>query len=283
MDTLGYSTTKHCLTMATKPETIRALMTLVDKHTDDLKEGEYLDICEFLKQCFEQVNHPTTPNEWFTTPAGGWDHWVGYQGWDTAQHVVATGWITNRPTEAELARQLFTMNARAAHVNTTEQTSTLDAVFHLSPESSTTANIAEHSENTMDEVNSGPPPPPGIINGSDETTPPPLGTGAYDRALARLNAHNTTRHRPSPTDWITVITETAPPGAISPRIGGGSHRVYLEQIKREINEYSTRTGWTPPDTFDVLVRQQMERRVTITRERLEERVNYWRAGTRGVN
>lgn len=243
--------------MTTKPETIRALMTLVDKHTDDFKEQEYLDICDFLKQSFEQVNRSTT-NEWFSTPSGG-HNWADYQ----PQTVVATGWITTAPTNAELARiehntylQNFTQNQSTAN------------------------SIAEVIIDVIGEVSNPEPTPLWNPNGNHSA---PNRTGAYDLALQRLNAHNNTRHRPSPTDWVTVITEIAPPGAISPRVGGGAIRVYLDQIKREINEYSMRTGWTPPDTFDVLVRQQMERRVAITRERLEERVSYWAAGTRGVN
>ena len=35
--------------MTTTRETLATLMTLVDKHTDDLKEGEYLAVCNLLR------------------------------------------------------------------------------------------------------------------------------------------------------------------------------------------------------------------------------------------
>ena len=213
--------------MTTKTETIRALMTLVDKHTDDLKEGEYLDICDFLKQSFEQVN-PTTTNESFSTPADGYTQMIGR----------TTGFFT--------------------------------------PTQSTVGSIAETIENVMDEVNSVSPPVSGIIVVTDDNTNPPPPTIITPRPRPS--------HRPSLTDWITVITETAPLDAITRPDPGympvatGVMRIYLEQIKRQVSEYSTRTGWTPPKTFDVLVHEQMWRRIAITRERRDEE----RERTRGV-
>jgi len=208
--------------MTIKSDTIRALMSLVDKHTDDFKEQEYLEICDFLKQTFEQVNRPPTTLQGFVE-----------------RRIIATGWITNAPPTTE---------------------------------SSTVASIAETVDDVMDEVSSPEPPPPGIITVTETSRPMP-----YELALARLRAHNNARHHPSPNDWIDVITQHAPAGAITPRTGEGipprTNRVYLELIRREMCEYCTRTGWNPPYPFDELIRTQMERRIAITRERLERRLH----------
>jgi len=44
-------------------ETLRTLMSLVDNNSDQLKEGEYLNICKFMKVLFDELENTNFGDE----------------------------------------------------------------------------------------------------------------------------------------------------------------------------------------------------------------------------
>ena len=59
--------------MTTTRETLTTLMTLVDKHSDDLKEGEYIMVCNLLRDIHRGANvqQPTGVTD-FAAQSEGW-------------------------------------------------------------------------------------------------------------------------------------------------------------------------------------------------------------------